>query len=343
MKSNKMGVEKLRLSSKMHLLIIISSIVIAIGLAVGTICQFVSNGFFNYAGDYESYKSVAVDYQDIDFSGGGKEPVEVIEEICLKAFDKHGVSNNIVTSGNTVTGGKIIYRFAYSANDESLRSAVSEINTEIEREVEGAGGIQFSYASFHTEDAVLGGGLSIFRAAIVIATVIAVHFIYFAIRYRLTMALAAVLADVHNLALYISLVALCRIPVGSAIATFAVLTVVMTVIGTCFTFDKVRRNLKAEENKKLSAFELSDKSANQTFMLNVIMPACLAALSVVLFVLLSISSLSPVVILAPVLCSLVAFISCAYGTAIFIPSVYPRFKLIGDKVRANAKAKNLQK
>lgn len=61
MKSNKMGFENLKLSSKMHLLIIISSVVIAIGLAVGIICQFVANGFFNYNDDYANYKSVTVD------------------------------------------------------------------------------------------------------------------------------------------------------------------------------------------------------------------------------------------------------------------------------------------
>ncbi len=343
MKSNKMGFENLKLSSKMHLLIIISSVVIAIGLAVGIICQFVANGFFNYNDDYANYKSVTVDYEDIDFSGSGKEPREVIDEICTKSFEKNGVSYYLLTQGNTTTGGKIVYKFAYSANSKNIDAAVAEINAEIEREVEGAGGIQFSYASSHVNDAILGNGLSLSRAAIAVATVIAVHFIYFAIRYRLTMALAAVLADVHNLALYIALVALCRIPVGSAIATFAVLTVLFTVIGTCFTFERMRKNLKSDEYKKLSAFELSDRSANETLLINVTMPACLAALSLILFVVLSISSLSPFVILAPVFCSLIAFIVCAYGTAIFVPSVYPRFKQIGDNVKAKSKAKTLQK
>ena len=84
----------LKLSSKMHIFIIVSCVLIAIGLAVGTICHFVAGGFFNYGGDYESYKSVTVDYQSIDFSGGEKEPLELIEEICDKAFADAGVSSH---------------------------------------------------------------------------------------------------------------------------------------------------------------------------------------------------------------------------------------------------------
>ncbi len=81
-------------------------------------------------------------------------------------------------------------------------------------------------------------------AAITIACAVALHFVYFIIRFRLTMALGALLADVHNFALYIALLALCRVPLGSTIATFAVLTVLITIIGTCFLFDRVRKNCK---------------------------------------------------------------------------------------------------
>ena len=44
---------KLKLSSKMHVMIIVSAVIIAVGLAMGLIFQFVSNGYFNY-GDRKS-------------------------------------------------------------------------------------------------------------------------------------------------------------------------------------------------------------------------------------------------------------------------------------------------
>lgn len=330
----------LKLSSKMHLFIIISCVVIAIGLAVGTACQFVANGFFNYSADYESYKNVTVEYETIDFSGNEQTPLQLVEAISEKAFADAGVASNLVTSGKTVTGGKVTYKFAYSTDMDKLEEASNAINAEIKSVVSSSGGIQFSYASQHKNDALLGGGLAISRAAIAAACVIAVHFIYFVIRYRLTMALGALLADVHNLALYIALTAACRIPVGSAVATYAVLAVIITVIGTSFLFDRMRKNAKAEKDKKLS---VSDKTADECFMINLILPACLAAVSVVMFILLAISSLSLITIIPPVLCSLIAFVSCVYGTVFFVPSVYPRFEQIGINAKEASKAKKLAK
>ncbi len=327
----------LKLSSKMHVLIIVSCVLIAIGLAVGTICHFVAGGFFNYGADYESYKSVTVDYESIDFSGGEKEPELLIEEICENAFKDAGVSSYIVTDGKINNFGRIVYKFVYSTDYDKLSEASDAINTAIKAAVTGADGIRFSYASAHNDVTLLGSGLSLSRAAIVIACMAAVHFIYFVIRFKLTMALSAILADIHNFALFIALAALCRIPVGSMIATYAVIAVALTIIGTCFYFDRVRKNIKEDSAKKLTAQDLADKSANESFMFNILMHACLAVVSVVLFVLLSISSLSPLAILSPVLCSLIAFVSCAYGTTVFTPSVYAGIKQLGDKTKPLSK------
>ncbi|MDE6504457.1 MAG: hypothetical protein K2L42_01135 [Clostridia bacterium] len=327
----------LKLSSKMHIFIIVSCILIAAGLAVGTICHFIAGGFFNYGGDYESFKSVTVDYQSIDFSGGEKEPLELIEEICDKAFADAGVSSHVVTQGTISNGGKLVYKFVYSTDYNKLSEASEAINVAIKASVTGADGIRFSYASAHSAETLLGSGLALSRAAIVVACMVAVHFIYFAVRYKLTMAIGALLADIHNFALFIALAALCRIPVGSAIAVYAVIAVALSIIGTCFFFDRVRKNIKDEAGKKLTACELSDKSANESFTTNISMHICLAAVSVLLFVLLSISSLSPLAILSPVLCSLIAFVSCAYGTTMFTPSVYAGIKQLGDKVKPVSK------
>lgn len=332
----------LKLSSMMHLFIIISTVLIAIGLAVGTICHFVANGFFNYGDDYADYVSVSVSYDDIDFSGSGKEPVELIKNICDKAFSDAGLSSYVTASGDTTTGGRLVYKFTPSTDFKKVQGAVDAINAEIKTSVESEGGIQFSYASAHSATTLLTGGKTITMAAIAIAAAVAFHFVYFIIRYKFTMALAALLADVHNFALYIALLALCRVPFGSTVATYAVIVILLTVIGTCFLFDRMRKNFKNEDYKKLTAFEVSDLSANESLIINTVMPACLAAISVILFVLMSISSLSPLAILTPVLFSLVAFVVCAYGTVFFTPAVYSRFKLLGDdfKKKSAEKAKN---
>ena len=53
---------KFKVCAKIHLFIIISSLFIAIGMAVGTICHFCANGFFNYGGEFKSYNSVNIVY-----------------------------------------------------------------------------------------------------------------------------------------------------------------------------------------------------------------------------------------------------------------------------------------
>jgi len=326
-----------KLSSRMHLLIIISSAVIAIGLLVGIICQCVANGFFNYSEDYSNYKTVTVTYENTDFSGEGIEPVDKIKEICDGAFANAGVKSYEVAVGDTKTGGTVIYKFAYSTDGGKLEGAKNEINENLADFVKDNAANNSAVA--YTAETLLGGGKAIAMAAIAISACIVFHFIYFVIRYKLTMALGALLADVHNLALFLMLMALTRIPVGSSIAAFAVITVVLTMIGTCFLFDRMRKNFKDEDLSKLTAFEIVDKTADESFVLNTVMPACLATVSVIAFILLSISSLSPIAIISPVLCSFISFISCAYGTAFFTPSVYSRFKLIGDRVKKNSRSK----
>ena len=328
-----------KLSSRMHLLIIISSAIIAIGLLVGIVCQCVANGFFNYSDDYANYKSVSVYYVDTDFSGKDEKPIDIVKTICDEAFKQEGIKSYIVGGGDESVGGTVIYKFVNSTDNSKLVKAKDAINAQLAIEVNNKDVEANNYAIVSTAETLLGGGKAIAMAAIAISACIVFHFVYFVIRYKLTMALGAILADFHNLALFLMLMALTRIPVGSSIATFAVITVVLTMIGTCFFFDRTRKNFKDEDLKKLTAFEIVDKSADESFVTNTVMPACLATVSVIAFVLLSISSLSPLAIISPVLCSFICFISCAYGTTFFVPSVYSRFKLIGDNVKKNSRTK----
>ena len=334
---------KLNLSSKIHLFIIITSIIVAIGIAVGVICHCVAGKYFNYGGDYASYKSVTVTYADIDFSGKKDDPEVVMDDICEKAFKDAGISSYTKEYGEKSGGGSITYKFVNSTDGAKLDKAVEAINGKIDEALEGDS--MFSNASWQTVNAVYEGSKALLRAGIAIAVVAVFHFLYFLIRYRLTMAFAALLADAHNLALYLSLLAITRVPVTSAIATFAVVTVLITLIGTCFLFDKMRKKIKSAE-KKGEEFKVDD-AADSTFLLNVIFPASIAAVALVVFVLMAISSLSPLAIMAPVFMSLISCASCIYGTAMFVPAVYSRFKQIGDNYKAThtrkAKSKKTDK
>ena len=335
---------KLNLSSKMHLFIIITSIIVAIGIAVGVICHCVGGKYFNYGGDFASYKSVTVTYADIDFSGNKQDdPEKVMDDICEKAFKDAGVSSYSKEYGDKSGGGSITYKFVDSTDGAKLGKAVDAINSKIDEVLEGDS--MFSNASWNTVNAVFEGSKALLRGGIAIASIVVFHFLYFLIRYRLTMAFAALLADAHNLALYLSLLAITRVPVTSAIVTFAVITLLVTMIGTCLLFDKMRKGIKSAE-KKGEDFTV-DKPADETFLINVIFPGCIAAVAVVVFVLMSISSLSPLAIMAPVFMALISCVVCVYGTAMFVPSVYSRFKQIADNYKAThtrkAKSKKTDK
>ena len=317
-----------KLSSKMHIFIIISVVIIAIGTLVGTVCHFVAGGYFNGGEDYSNYKCVTVSYEYVDFSSQ-----EEVEKMCLDAFSKAGIKQNSVQYGKTNTGGEVVYKFSASTDDTKLLNAEMLIKATIDDSF--GTGITLSSGAVQNDKALFTGIKSLSRCAIAISVIAAAHFIYFLVRYKLSMALAALLADAHNLALFISLITLTRIPVGPSTFALAVLCTLLTVIGTCFLFDRVRKNIKNDDLKKLSAFELTDLSASESLKVNALVPACLAALCTLLFILLSISSLSPVVILSSVLGALVCLVSCAYGNLMFIPSVYSRFKLLGDGFNKN--------
>ena len=150
-----------KLSSKMHLFIIVSSIIIAIGAAVGTICQFVANGYFNYGADWESYRSVTVSYSCVDFADKDE-----VKEVCEKAFADAGVSYYYSVSfgeksGNTV-GGEYTFKFNYSVKEEKLQTAVNAINAVIADKSKPTEGntesVIQSTASTHTVDGLKGNG-----------------------------------------------------------------------------------------------------------------------------------------------------------------------------------------
>lgn len=312
---------KLKLSSRMHIMIIVSAIVIAIGLAVGLICEFVADGYFNYGNEYKSYQSVTVTYSFVDFKDGND-----VKEICDKEFKSAGVK--YYASVNSEDADYYEFRFSNGTKTEKIKSAVDAINGKINDDTAYSG---ISLAAYHKVNAKLGGGYALKFGAIALAASVAFQFIYFIIRYRLTAAFAALLADVHNLGIFVSLLAITRVPVASSVFAFAALTVLMTMIGCSFLFGRVRKNNKNEAFAKLGANEISDISAQESLFSVCVSAVGFGAVALLAFVFLSISALSVTGVLACVFGSLFAAVSAVYGTSFFIPSVYPRFKTIGDK------------
>lgn len=323
----------LKLSSAMHVLIIVSALIVAIGIAVGLICQFLAGGYFNYGAEYKSYDSVVVNYAYIDLSGLGDE--DGVKNICDEEFGNYGVSYYSYTLGETDGGGEFTFKFSDKTDAEKVNNAVEAINTRLTTEAEGYIPSNLSGAVYHEATTLKGGGKAYVYGSIALASVIAFQFLYFLIRYRLTMAFAALLANVHNLAVYVSLVTITRVPVGSSVFTFGAVTVIATVIGCCFLFDNMRKKFKDEAFAKLDAFEQVDICASESLRETTFVPVCVAAVAVLIFVLLSISAMSVTLALSSAALAVIGAAASVYGTAFFTPAVYSRFKAIGDEYKKN--------
>lgn len=322
----------LKLSSKMHVMIIVSVLIIAIGLAMGLVFQFVMNGYFNYGVEYSSYNSVVVDYATVNFSDG-----DAVKEICDNEFKNAGVSYYTSSFGESGVGGEFVFKFSTGVDEAKIKTAVTAIQVKLDA---GDAASYSNSAYFHAVETNLGGEKTLIYGVIAIASAVVFQFLYFAIRYKLTMAFAALLADVHNLAIFVSLLAITRVPVGATVFTFGVLTVIMTMIGCGFLFDRMRKNFKDEGFAKLDSFEQVDVSASQSVANIAAVSVGIAVAAVVLFVLLAISSMAIELIISPVVMALLCALASIYGTAFFTPAVYSRFKRIGDNFKATHSKKS---
>lgn len=327
-----------KLSLRMHLFIIISCIIICAGLIVGVACQLFGDKYFNYGDDWSSYTSVTVSYENVDFSNESE-----VKAICDEAFKASGVNYFTAPQGDKDTGGIIVFRFSTSTDETKLNNAMVLIKAKIDEKAAAAGGITLSSVTANKVQGLLGGEKAVTMCAAAIASIIAFSFIYFAIRYKLSTAFGALLAYVHNIAIFVSLVALLRIPVGSSIFAFATLTVLMTAIGLCFLFDRVRKNFKNEETNKLPANEIIELSASESFKINVFLPVFIALFAVITFVFTAISAMSVITIISPVVCALISVIACIYGNTMFTPAVYTRFKAIGENFKSKRQRESKEK
>lgn len=308
-------------------MIAVSALIVAIGLAVGLVCQFVAGGFFNYGAEYKSFNSVVVDYAYIDFPEEQK-----VFEICDGEFSGAGVRYFNSVSGETDKGGEITFKFEKSVDAEKLSAVAAKIAEKL-----NAGEENLSGAYVHEVETELGGAKPLIFGAIALASAAVFQFIYFAIRYRLSMACAGLLADVHNLAVFTALLAITRVPVGSFAVAFGALCVLLTMLGCGQVFGKLRANLKDEKFAALGACEQVDASVRESLMNIVITSIIMLATAVALIVLLPVSSMSLMMALGTVVTAVLATLAAVYGTVFFTPSVYVRFKKIGDNFKATDK------
>ncbi len=318
---------KFKVSAKKHLFIIISSILIVLGLAVGTICHFIGGGFFNYGGQYGDYKTIEVTYRTSDdFSG---EKVKGIADERLSGYLS-------VSYNDTALGGSYSYKFPAVVENEVLTNKANEITAAL-----STAGIVSGLAEAHTFSSTVGGSTTLIFVAIAAATAAVFQALYFAVRYKLSAAISVLLAHIHNIGVFVALVALTRIPVGIELTAIAAAVVLVTAITSCVLFDRIRKNGKEDELKD-KPDAIVDLSAHECYAKNSLFLAVLACVAIVLFVALSIVAKTPFWACIAFFAGLIA---CDYGVSMFVPAVHSVFASLLDgkkliKPKKNDKAKN---
>ncbi len=317
---------KFKVCAKIHLFIIISSIVIAIGLAVGTICHFCAGGFFNYGGEFTDYKSVTVTYY-----------LPCTEKDALSACDKAlgGFNSYEFSCDETDKGGEIVYKFATSVNTAKLQEAADKINEELNAGVDNE--LRLNSASVHEGTIKEGGSKAITFASIALASAAVFQFLYFIVRYKLRAAYSALLACVHNLGIFVALAAITRIPVGAEMIAFGAAVVFITMIVSAVIFDRTKKNFANEKYAKSDRLEVIDTSACEVRMLTFISVCVLAAATVVFGVFAAIAQMWAAA-LAPYALVLLGLIAVGYGAMFFTPAVHGAVDGVCEKVKNSVKA-----
>lgn len=303
---------KFKVTAKKHLFILISALIIAVGLAVGTICHFVGGGFFNYGGQFDGYKTVEVSYRTSDDFYGEK--VKEIADARLSGY--LSVSRN-----DTDLGGSYTYKFASGYESEALSGKATEIT-----EALSAAGIESGLAEAHEFASTVGGSTTLIFVAVAAATAAVFQSLYFAVRYKLSAAVSVLLAHIHNIGVFVALVALTRIPVGIELTALAAAVVLITAVTSCVLFDRIRKNSKEEELKGKHD-EIIDLSAHECYKTNSLFLAALSIVAFVLFLALFGAAQTPYWACFAFILGLVA---CDYGISMFIPSVHGVFANLID-------------
>ncbi|MDE6373881.1 MAG: hypothetical protein K2L72_05210 [Clostridia bacterium] len=321
---------KLKICAKMHLFIIISSLIIAIGMAVGTVCHFCANGFFNFGNEFSSYNSVTVTYYSSEFKD-----LDAIKPVCEEALN--GLNAYEVSYADTTLGGEIVYKYSPKTDIEKLEAAVEKLNAELINNDRS-----LSSASVHEGTVEVGGSRAITFASIALASSAAFMFLYFILRYKLRAAFSALLASVHNLGVFVALAAITRIPVGAEMIALGAAVVVLTMILACMVFDRTRKNFAMEKYAKTERVEVVEVSSAEVRQISVYALCALAVAVVVLGVFAAIAQLC-VGALAPCALALLGLLACFYGAVFFTPSVHGAIDGVCETVKVKMKSSKKDK
>jgi hypothetical protein len=309
---------KLKLPANKHILLIISCIIIAIGMAVGTVCHFIFGGFFNYGSEFSDYNSINVTYLAAEYSE------KEIKSICDETLaDLNTVD---VSVAEVSVGGELVYKFSANTDTDKLQAATDALNAKL------SANDGLSTASLVKATTYVGGLRSLNYAFIALASTVAFACLYFIFRYRFAAAITSILSNVFCLGLYIALLAITRIPVGIEAVAFGCVAVLLSLIISGLFCNKAHKNIKNPDADINSAEDVVNSAYGYSVKLGSIV-VCFTVIAVAVLAIFAICAFLAPSILSPFAIAILALVSVAYTGLCFMPCVYSIFKGIFDNMK----------
>ncbi len=309
-------------------------------LVIGLILIVAGGLLFGLAGFNPD--SSARDYTSIEVADNGymeNDPNfrDALETVCTEEIEGQGYDIGDVLYAAEASGGAGRLEFVLTGemSEEDAASLAEALDTALASGNYAQAGSSYKDVgdiSVAWHDAVYEPHTEyIWRTSVGIAVALVLLFAYVAIRFKVGMGVAALVAAAHDVLLTLALIALLRIPAGPTVICIAVLALLLSVFFECKLYGKVRQDLAMEERKGMPAEEAVMLSARESRK-GIFIGAVLAAAALVVIAVAGL--IVGFDLFSFMLGSLLAVIVCTYSSLVLSPALYALIKTRSDARRA---------
>ncbi len=285
-------------------------------------------GFLGFNADSTGSDYTVVQVSDFSFSIRSEETQQQLTDFCSEEISKTYSVSGVEQFTDTSTGEVLIRYTVEGAPDQTYCA-------QLETTIVGAGieGISDTNTITVTYHDVVNRPYTqyIWRTAIGAAVVLVILFAYVAIRFKVGMGVATLVAAVHDMAVTLAVVALLRIPAGVSLIGAVVAALLLSAAMNMFVYGRMRKDFRSDEMKALPAREAVAASVRGSrkgvFTIAVAAAAFIVVLGVVgIFTAFDLTSF--------MLSALIAVVASTYSSLLLSPAIYACIKEKSDANRA---------
>lgn len=251
---------------------------------------------------------------------------EALQDLCEKEIKAQYPVSSVRYTESTSAGGVIEFVLRSGTPTEefltSVRSAIASSGIE---------GLELADVAVSVHNVVNEGYTEyIWRTAVAGGVALVILFAYAAIRFKVGMGVAALVAAVHDILLTLAVVALLRIPAGVALIGVAAFSLLLSAALNLTVLGRMRSDFR-NQPEGLTAREAVAQSVASSRKNVLIVAITLAAVCVVFGVVGAIVGMD---LLTIMLCTLMSVAVSTYSSLVFMPAVYACIKERSDAKRA---------